>query len=45
MSNLIRAAYRFRDATLVAEKKEDFANALQNLYHALKHAENMVGPS
>ncbi|HXO96700.1 MAG TPA: hypothetical protein VN857_08965 [Chthoniobacterales bacterium] len=32
MRSLIRAVYRFRDATLVAEKKDDFGSALQNLY-------------
>jgi hypothetical protein len=31
MRSLIRAVYRFRDAVLVQEKKEDFGNALQNL--------------
>jgi hypothetical protein len=30
MRSLVRAVYRFRDATLVAEKKDDFGNALQN---------------
>jgi hypothetical protein len=45
MRSLIRAVYRFRDATLVAEKKEDFGNALQNLYRELERAENLVGPS
>ncbi|MGA8482652.1 MAG: hypothetical protein WB696_32170 [Chthoniobacterales bacterium] len=44
MRNLIRAAYRFRDATLVAEKKDDFGNALQNLYRELERAEDLVGP-
>ena len=29
MRSLIRAVYRFRDATLVAEKKDDFGSALQ----------------
>ena len=37
--------YRFRDATLVAEKKDDFGSALQNLYRGLERAENLVGPS
>jgi hypothetical protein len=32
MRSLIRAVYRFRDAALVAEKKDDFGNALQNFY-------------
>jgi hypothetical protein len=36
MRSLIRAVYRFRDARLVAEKKDDFGNALQNLYSELK---------
>jgi hypothetical protein len=45
MRSLIRAVYRFRDATLVAEKKEDFDSALQNLYRKLERAENVVGPS
>jgi len=36
MRSLIRAVYRFRDATLVAEKKDDFGNALQNLYRELE---------
>jgi hypothetical protein len=44
MRSLIRAGYRFRDATLVAEKKDDFGNALQNLYRELERAENLVGP-
>src|SRR6266446_2254476 len=29
MRSLIRAVYRFSDATLVGEKKDDFGNALQ----------------
>ncbi len=37
------AVYRFRDATLVAEKKDDFGNALQNLYRELERAEDLVG--
>ena len=45
MRSLIRAVYRFRDATLVAEKKDDFGNALQNLYRELERAEELVGPS
>jgi hypothetical protein len=44
MRSLIGAVYRFRDATLVAEKKDDFGNALQNLYRELERAENVVGP-
>jgi hypothetical protein len=45
MRSLIRAVYRFRDAALVAEKKDDFGSALQNLYRELERAENLVGPS
>ena len=44
MRSLIRAVYRFRDAALVAEKKDDFGNALQNLYRELERAEDLVGP-
>jgi hypothetical protein len=44
MRSLIRAIYRFRDATLVVEKKDDFGNALQNLYRELERAEDLVGP-
>ena len=44
MRSLIRAVYRFRDATLVAEKKDDFASALQNLYRKLERAEDLLGP-
>jgi hypothetical protein len=44
MRDLIRAVYRFRDATLVDEKKDDFGNALQNLYRELERAEDLVGP-
>jgi hypothetical protein len=44
MRSLIRAIYRFRDATLVSEKKDDFGNALQNLYRELERAEDLVGP-
>ena len=29
MRSLMRAVYRFRDATLVAKKKDDFGSALQ----------------
>jgi hypothetical protein len=45
MRSLFQAVYRFRDATLVDEKKEDFSNALQNLYRELERAEDLVGPS
>ena len=45
MRNLIRAVYRFRDAALVAQKKDDFGSALQNLYRELERAESLVGPS
>jgi hypothetical protein len=45
MRSLVRAVYRFRDATLVAEKKDDFGNALQNLYRELERAEDVVGPA
>jgi hypothetical protein len=45
MRSLIHAAYRFRDATPVDEKKGDFGSALQNLYRELERAENLVGPS
>jgi hypothetical protein len=34
--SLVRAAYGFRDAALIAEKKDDFGNALQNLYRELE---------
>jgi Arc/MetJ-type ribon-helix-helix transcriptional regulator len=44
MRSLIKAVYRFRDATLVAEKKDDFGGALQNLYRELDRAEDLVGP-
>jgi hypothetical protein len=44
MRSLIRAVYRFRDATLVAEEKHDFGNALQNLYREFERAEDLVGP-
>jgi hypothetical protein len=39
MSSLIRSFYRFRDATLVAENKDEFGNALQILYRELERAE------
>jgi len=45
MRSLVRAVYRFRDATLVAEKKDDFGNALQNLYRELERAKDLVGPA
>ena len=45
MRSLIRAVYRFRDATLVDEKKDDFGSPLQNLYRELERTENLVGPS
>jgi hypothetical protein len=45
MRSLIRAVYRFKDATLVAEKKDDFGSALQNLYRELERAEELVGPA
>ena len=45
MRSLIGAVYRFRDATLVEEKKGDFGSALQNLYRELERAEELVGPS
>ena len=45
MRGLIRAVYRFRDAALVAEKKNDFGNALQNLYRELERAEELIGPA
>jgi hypothetical protein len=44
MRSLIQAVYRFRDATLVEEKKADFGSALQNLYQELERAEHLVGP-
>ena len=43
--SLMRAVYRFRDATLVAEKKDDFGSALQNLYRELERAEDLVWPT
>ena len=42
MRSLIGAVYLFRDATLVAEKKNDFGNALQSLYRELERAEDLV---
>jgi hypothetical protein len=44
MRSLIRAVYRFRDAALDSEKKEDFGSALQNLYRELERAKDLVGP-
>jgi hypothetical protein len=43
MRGLVRAVYRFRDATLVVEKKDDFGNAIRNLYRELERAEDLVG--
>ncbi|HET9376701.1 MAG TPA: hypothetical protein VFO40_17130 [Chthoniobacterales bacterium] len=34
----LRAVYRFRDATLIAEKRDDLGNALQNLYRERERA-------
>ena len=45
MRRLIGVVYRLRDTTLVAEKKDDFGNALQNLYRKLERAEDLAGPS
>jgi hypothetical protein len=45
MRSFVRAVYRFRDATLVTEKKDDFGNALQNLYREVERAEDLVGPA
>jgi len=39
-----QAVYRFRDAALMTEKKDDFGGALQNLYRELERAEELVGP-
>ena len=33
-----------QDASLVAEKKDDFGNALQNLYREPERVEDLVGP-
>jgi hypothetical protein len=41
--SLVRAAYRFREAALIAEKKDDFGSALQNLYRELERAEDLIG--
>jgi hypothetical protein len=43
--SLVRAAYRFRVGALIAEKKDDFGGALQNLCRELERAENLVGPA
>jgi len=45
VKSLVRAAYRFRDAALIAEKKEDFGPALQHLYKEPERAEDLVGPA
>ena len=45
MLSLLRVVYRLRDAALVAEKKDRFGSALQNLYGELEQAENLVRPS
>jgi hypothetical protein len=45
MRGLIRAVYRFRDAALVAEKKDGFGKALQNLYRELERAKDLGGAS
>src|SRR5260370_32700655 len=42
MRSLIRAVYRFPEATLVAEKKDHFGGALQNLSREPERAENLV---
>jgi hypothetical protein len=44
MRSLIQAVYRFRDAALVDEKRDDFGSGLQNLYRELERAEHLVGP-
>jgi hypothetical protein len=44
MRSLIRAVYRFRDAALVADKEDDFGNALLNLYRELERTEDLVEP-
>ncbi len=44
MRSLIKAVYRFRDAALVTEKRDDFGSALQNLYRELERAEELVRP-
>jgi len=45
MRDLNCAVYWFRDAALVDAKKDDFGNALQNLYRELERAEKLIGPS
>lgn len=45
MRSLIQAVYRFRDATLVDEKKGDFGSALQNLDRELVRAGDLFRPS
>jgi hypothetical protein len=45
LRRLIQAVYRFRDATLVEEKKGEFGSALQDLYRELERAEDLVGPA
>jgi len=42
--SLVRTVYRFRDATLIAEKKDYFGNALQKLYSEPERAETLIGP-
>ena len=42
-SGIVKAVYRFRDAALVDEKKDDFGNASQSLYCELERAEDLVG--
>jgi hypothetical protein len=42
--SLIRVVYRFRDATLVDEKKDDFGSTLQKLCRDLEGAKELVGP-
>jgi hypothetical protein len=44
MRCLIRTVYRFREATLVAEKKDDFGNALQNLYRSRSEPKMKLSP-
>jgi hypothetical protein len=36
LRSLIRSVYRFQNATLVAEKKDDAGGGLQNLYRELE---------
>jgi hypothetical protein len=35
----------FEISVQITEKKDDFGNALQNLYRELERAEDLVGPS